>query len=289
MLSPDVENSGLLLVSHGTRSEVGTQQFLKLADAIARRFAPLPVEPAFLEFQQPDIDAGVGRLLERGVTRLVTLPLLLFAAGHAKRDIPCQVSAALERRGHNEMQHVQAAHLGCHPALLELSARRLEEVAGLAPNTKRGISAGSTSDVQTAAPDTCLLLVGRGSHDESATAEMHELARLRQQSVDQCKVEVAFVAMARPLLLEKLGELARQSYQRVVVQPHLLFDGELVEAIERQMSATAACCSEQEWIITRPLAADLGFVTFVTDLIRKVIEDRCREAGIRVVALEKDD
>jgi len=35
-------NVGLLLVGHGTRSDVGTQQFLELTDAVARRFSPLP-------------------------------------------------------------------------------------------------------------------------------------------------------------------------------------------------------------------------------------------------------
>src|SRR4051812_33042374 len=114
-MSHTTNNTGLLLVGHGTRSEIGTQQFLTLADSLAQRLFPLAVEPAFLEMQQPDIDAAIGRLLQRGITRLVTAPLLLFAAGHAKRDIPRQVSAALVRRGRDHIEHVQAAHLGCHP------------------------------------------------------------------------------------------------------------------------------------------------------------------------------
>src|SRR5687767_6427988 len=41
--------AGLLLIGHGTRSEAGTRQFLQLADHFARRIAPTPLEPAFLE------------------------------------------------------------------------------------------------------------------------------------------------------------------------------------------------------------------------------------------------
>src|SRR3954463_14632376 len=118
---------GLLLVGHGTRSDVGTRQFLALANALAQGLAPLPIAPAFLEMREPDIDAAVGRLLDHGITRLVTVPLLLFAAGHAKRDIPRQVSAALARRGQSHIEQVQAAHLGCHPALIELSRLRMDE------------------------------------------------------------------------------------------------------------------------------------------------------------------
>jgi sirohydrochlorin cobaltochelatase len=299
------DNSGLLLVGHGTRSATGTRQFLALAGRVARHLAPLPVELAFLELQQPDIDAAVGRLIERGIGRLVTLPLLLFAAGHAKRDIPRQVSAALAHRGRSEIESVQASHLGCHRELVELSRRRMEEAFEHIGSGQLSLTAASpTADSSEGGPgsrrglvppagvpgsETCLLLVGRGSHDESATADMHEFARLRQRSLDSIKVEVAFLAMARPLLSEQLGNLGCQTYRRVIVQPHLLFDGDLVESIERHVAKAAARHRAQEWMVTPPLADRVGFVTFATELIQKVIEDRCREASIRVVALGRDD
>ena len=93
-------NYGLLIVGHGTRSEVGTAQFLALAERIRKSAGgQLAVEPAFLELQQPDIDAAVGNLVAQGVKQLVVMPLLLFAAGHAKEDVPNAVAAALARRG----------------------------------------------------------------------------------------------------------------------------------------------------------------------------------------------
>src|SRR5262245_36099677 len=114
------QNVGILLVGHGTRSELGTRQYLSLAASLARVLAPVPLEPAFLELAQPDIDVAVGRLMERGIKRLATVPLLLFAAGHAKRDIPKQVREALDRRSGCEIDFVQTAHIGCHPAIIEL-------------------------------------------------------------------------------------------------------------------------------------------------------------------------
>jgi len=262
-------NVGLLLVGHGTRSDVGTQQFRALADSLAHILAPLPVEPAFLELQQPDIDAAVSRLVDRGIERLVTMPLLLFAAGHAKRDIPQQVSAALTRRGQTHIEQTQLAHLGCHPALVELSSRRMEEAfkrvgwsqaapvrhrrTGL-PSEPEAVGRRSLRELVPPYSDTCLLLVGRGSHDDSATAEMHEFAQLREKDLRGIKTEVAFLAMARPLLHEQLAKLAGQDYGRVMVQPHLLFHGELVESIERQVAEMAAGHPQQEWIVTPPLA-----------------------------------
>ncbi len=121
------QKTGILLVGHGTRSDVGTAQFLALAERIRGSAGQIVVEPAFLELRQPGIDAAVGRLLEQGIERLVTMPLLLFAAGHAKEDIPRAVAAALEQRGRGDVVQVQAGHLGCHSALVGLSGRRMEK------------------------------------------------------------------------------------------------------------------------------------------------------------------
>src|SRR5262245_58516381 len=108
VMSTSDPSTGLLLIGHGTRSAAGTRQFLALARSLAETVAPLPVEPAFLELQQPDINAAVTHVVCRGIKRLVTMPLLLFAAGHAKRDIPAQVSEALARYGCDRIEHVQA-------------------------------------------------------------------------------------------------------------------------------------------------------------------------------------
>ena len=72
------KRAGILLVGHGTRSDIGTQQFLDLAVHVSRALSPAPVEPAFLELRQPDIDTAVGRLLAHDIDRLITAPLLLF-------------------------------------------------------------------------------------------------------------------------------------------------------------------------------------------------------------------
>jgi len=133
------------------------------------------------------------------------------------------------------------------------------------------------------------LLVGRGSHDESATAEMHEFARLRQQSLQNMKVEAAFLAMAQPLLRDTLSLIARQGYGHIVVQPHLLFYGDLFEAVERQVAEMAGYCPSIQWTVTQPLADEPGIITAATESLRKAIFDRCREAAIHVVATAPDD
>jgi Uncharacterized conserved protein len=263
--------TGLLLVGHGTRSRRGIDEFHELADQVARQVAPLAVEPPFLEMCEPTIHDGLNRLIERGVEHVVVSPLLLFAAGHAKRDIPQAVNDALiELRAEDRVTSTMAGHLGCHPAILELSARRFEE------------SLGGRDNVPTS--ETCLVLVGRGSRDEPAIAEMGQFARLRAAMMPVAETHVAFLAMAEPLVGDVLSKLAARGFRRIVVQPHLLLHGELYDAL---LELVARCQRENpatEWIVTSYLACDSACGCPPDELVTRAVIDRAIAAGIRVVA-----
>jgi sirohydrochlorin cobaltochelatase len=254
-----VDQSGLLLVGHGTRSAAGKRQFLELAAHVARRLAPAPVQPAFLELQEPDIRQAIALLAGRGATRLVVAPLLLFSADHARHDIPSAAHAALARAEHRGLSAVQADVLGLHPAMVELSSlREAEALAGRPP----------------LAPDaTCLLLVGRGTSDAAAVAEMHAFASQRRAG-HAGQVEVAFVAVARPSLGEQLANLATQGPRRVVVQPHLLFEGEVADSIQREVEDFSQRHPNQEWIVTSVLADPPSRLGRGTELLGEVICQR---------------
>src|SRR5215471_6792139 len=79
---------GLLLVGHGTRDCRGLAEFHLLTKLIVEAGQGFEAVSCFLELAEPDIATGMRTLLDRGIERLTVAPLLLFAAGHAKRDIP---------------------------------------------------------------------------------------------------------------------------------------------------------------------------------------------------------
>ena len=214
----------------------------------------------------------------------MTLPLLLFAAGHIKRDVPGEVERALEVSGRCDVERVQAGHLGCHESLVELSKMRMLEavVVGTVPTA-------AELDVAGTAHPTFLLLVARGSIDAEATAEMHQFAALRQAQNPSLRVEVAFLAMARPNLEEQLTKIVAGGFRRVIVQPHFLFAGELVERIRGQIVEMSRKHPEIEWNTAQPLADPPGIEGLASKLLANVILNRLLEAGIRVVVSPGDD
>lgn len=259
---------GLLLVGHGTRDSVGLAEFRELNRLLVERAGELPVEACFLELAEPDIAAGIEALLARGVRQIVVAPLLLFAAGHAKRDIPDGVADALRQLSETNPAArlaqvvTQLPPLACHEKLLELSALRYREAKPL-------MTLGSSEDF--AAGDTTLILVGRGSSDPEAIADMSRFARLRAEQLPGVTVEVCFYALAEPKLEPTLTRIANSSARRVVVQPHLLFAGEVRRGIELQAQMHAMqAAGRQQWLLCEPLGPHPLLVEALWELFERV-------------------
>lgn len=252
--APSESSDGLLIVGHGTRDPVGCEEFLTTANSVAARLAPMVVEPCFLELAEPTIDSAVARLASCRIDRLSVLPLLLFAAGHAKEDIPSAVGAAIDSQAlslASKAIELQLPHLGCHAKLIELSQLRFLEAIGDRSKSGR----------------TTLVMVGRGSRDADATAEMRRFARLLSGQTPITSTEVCFVAMAEPPIQQCLDDVAKNDTDRVVVQPHLLFGGQLLARIAGIVCEMAERYPEKEWIVTRHLGPHALLTGAMEDLV----------------------
>ena len=222
---PPLSRSGppLLVVGHGTRDPAGVAQFQALVARVRGRAQGLPVAGGLIELAPPPVSDAVAELTAAGHRRLAAVPLVLVAAGHAKGDIPA--SLARERERHPGLSYAYGRPLGPHPALLALLQERLDAV--LAPEERAG---------------TAVLLVGRGSSDPDANAEVHKVARLLEEGQlggSVLTVETAFVSLAAPGVPAGLERCRRLGAERVVVLPYFLFAGVLPDRITDQARAWA--------------------------------------------------
>ncbi|MFI6081888.1 sirohydrochlorin chelatase [Streptomyces sp. NPDC051217] len=219
----------LLIAGHGTRDTGGAEAFREFVRELGRRHPELPVAGGFIELSAPPIGDAVAELVERGVTRFAAVPLMLVSAGHAKGDIPAALKR--ERERHPGISYTYGRPLGPHPGLLTVLERRLEEaLAGL-----EGFD-GDRSEVT-------VLLVGRGSTDPDANAEVLKAARLLWEGRGYAGVETAFVSLAAPDVPSGLDRCVRLGARRIVVLPYFLFTGILPERVVRQT---------REWAVAHP-------------------------------------
>lgn len=252
----------VLLVGHGTRQASGTAEFFQFGEILSRQLRPkCVVRPCLLEFQSPTIEQAWRSLADLRPRRVTVAPLLLFAAGHAKSDIPEQLSEAARRFPLPEPPVVDY----CPPM-----SRQTELVTAvrerLSETLRRGLHRGSGTEglprradgtphpsLEFESGSTAVIMVGRGSRDPCATSDMRVLSEValfgnsgsngslaEQFGIAPDDVRVTFYAMAEPRLTETLAEVGGDGrYNRVVVYPHLLFSGRLDDAIRRQVAEAA--------------------------------------------------
>jgi sirohydrochlorin cobaltochelatase len=237
--------AGVLVVGHGTADTVGEAETHAVAAAVAALLPDLPVELGFLEVIGPTIAEALARLAARGCRDVVAAPLLLFAAGHAKRDVPEAIAEGARAHG---LRVRQADPFGCIGEIAELSrTRRREALAGL---------------VAVPAAETVLVMIGRGSSDPGAVAQLREFAEA-SLTADPAgrprRIEFGFVAAAHPRLDEALvaaGDPADAAVRRIVVQPHLLFRGHVEEQVTAAVHRGRDMRPDLEWVQVGRLGAD---------------------------------
>jgi sirohydrochlorin cobaltochelatase len=241
---------GLLIAGHGSADEAGAAQFRAFAERVAKRLAPdgVPVAGGFIELSPPPLRDAVAELVAAGARRLAAVPLTLVAAGHAKGDIPAALHR--ERLRHPGLDVAYGRPVGPHPAILGVLRDRLA-------------AAGAT-------PDTTVLLVGRGSTDPDANAEVAKVARLLAETAPVTGVEYAFVSLAPPGVAAGLDRCQRLGARRVVVLPYFLFTGVLPVRVADQARA---------WAVAHPdTSVACADVIGDGDELAGVVLERYREA-----------
>jgi sirohydrochlorin cobaltochelatase len=243
----------LLIVGHGTRSTLGVAEFGELVELVRKRAASSVVAPpvvvgGFLELAPPPLTDSVAELVGGGARHISVVPLVLVAAGHAKGDVP----AALERervRHENLPGGLSFAYgrpLGPHPSLQDAMEARVDAV----------LDGDSRAD-------TMLVVVGRGTTDPDANAEVAKVARLLEEGRGYAGVEYGFISLAEPGVPTALERCRRLGAQRIVVVPYFLFSGVLPDRVVEQSHAFAA---EHPELDVR-VAGLLGATTELADLV----------------------
>lgn len=187
----------LLTIAHGTRDPRGADELDTLVHLL-RELLDVPVAGAWLEdFAEPDGLAAARRLVDQGADRLVTLPLLVLGAGHAKTDV---VEVVQDVRA--EFPGLPTAHavpLGLQPILFELARRRIDAVSD--PDARDG---------------EVLLVTGAGSSDPDANGDLAKAARYLAETTGHRWAEIAYAGVTWPRADVALRRLHAAGAGRVV-------------------------------------------------------------------------
>ncbi|MDQ3932931.1 MAG: sirohydrochlorin chelatase [Actinomycetota bacterium] len=227
----------LLVVGHGSRDGDGVAECGTLVNHLRTLRPDLPLSLGFIELSPPPIHQAVAGLVAGGATNVTVVPLVLLGAGHAKTDVPAAIQRV--RRTYSEVTFRYAAPLGVHPDLLTIVDERLHSVLPISGRR-----------------DTAVLLIGRGSSDPDANADLAKVARLVWEGRGFQAVEFAFVGITNPRVEAGLERCRRLGAKRIAVVPYFLFTGVLVRRIHALAHTFAAANPDLEVLVTSHLGAD---------------------------------
>ena len=209
---------GVMICGHGSRSQSAVDEFAAMAVKMKSYFPDWPLEYGYLEFANPVIRVGLDKLREQGVTHVLAVPGMLFAAGHAKNDIPSVLNAYAEETGIS----IQYGR--------ELAVS-LDMIAAAGDRVQQALTKADAASGPVPLSETCLVVIGRGASDPDANSNISKIARMLWEGMGFGWCEVGYSGVTFPLVEPCLSHVVKLGYKRVVVFPYFLFSGILINRI----------------------------------------------------------
>ena len=204
----------VLLCGHGSRDAAAVAEFEHLAAAVAARLPQRKVSHGFLEFARPTIGTVLDSLRVEGAHAIDAVPGMLFAAGHAKNDIPSVLNGFAAANPGVSVRY--GRDLAVDPLLLRAAAERIE-------------AAAAPGDAPPA--ESLLVVVGRGTSDPDANSNIAKVTRMLWEGLGFGWAETCYSGVTTPLVGPALARIAGFGFRRIVVFPYFLFTGVLVRRI----------------------------------------------------------
>lgn len=186
----------------------------RLAEGVAAARPDLAVSIGYLEMSDPPAGPSFDALVAAGARRVVVLPVMLLAAGHAKSDVPAVVVEA--RLRHPDVEVLYGEPLGVHPTLVGIGTEAL---------------------VHAGASGLPLVVVARGTSDPDANAEAHRATRLLAESTGAPFQVTGFSGVTTPGVPDALDMAARLGARRVALFAWFLCYGRLLGRIADDATA----------------------------------------------------
>ncbi len=218
------EKTGVMVCGHGSRDEGAVREFARVAEGLRKLMPDTPVEYGYLEFATPIIRDGLDKLRERGVTRILAVPGMLFAAGHVKNDIPSVLNTYAAK--HEGVTIELGKDLGIDPKMIRAAGARIQQALD---------GAGDGAPLH----ETMLVVVGRGASDPDANGNVTKVMRLLWEGFGFGWGETVYSGVTFPLVEPGLEHAAKLGFRRIIVFPYFLFTGILVQRIYDHTDAVA--------------------------------------------------
>lgn len=206
---------GILYVFHGSQKAEKNQAAMDFIQQLEKRLDPNFYQAtAFLENHPDTIPSVATEMINKGVTNLIVVPVLLFAAKHALVDIPAALAAV--KTQHPEVEFSQTETFGSKKGSRQVLLERFQEVAASYPDEQ-----------------LVGILVAHGTKQTTEPQQvLTEIANEIQQQVGFSIIPTSLKGQE-----EYLNDIKKQltGNQKIVIVPFFLFDGHLITIMKNKL------------------------------------------------------
>jgi len=261
------QNSGVVICGHGSRAKIAEKEFGLLAAGLGRRYPGLHIEYGFLEYSSPNIHKALDRLVAKGVRHIYAVPGMLFAATHAKNDIPSVLTTYQEKHPGLKIEYGQ--ELGIHEEMVAAFQHRILDALGRSEMPSPG-----------ELYDTMLVVVGRGTSVATANAEAAKMARIVTENLGFGWGETVYSGVTFPSVGAGLEMAVKLGFKKIVVAPYFLFSGRLIGRIYAYVDRVAAAHPQISFFKADYLRDHPHVINTFIARIEELISDRRGAAGL---------
>ena len=249
--------TAIMICGHGSRDTDAISEFERVVAGLKERLSDYPLTHGFLEFAQPIIRNGLDQLVANGASRILALPGMLFAAAHAKNDIPSVLNRyAAEHPG---VTIDYGRELAVDLKLLRVARDRIE-------------AAEAAAGDHIGRDETCLVVVGRGASDPDANGNVSKVARMLWEGMGFAWTEVCYSGVTFPLTETAFDRITRLGFKRIIVFPYFLFTGVLVKRIYAHANEAAQRHPEVEFVQAEYLNNHPLLIETFADRLTEILE-----------------
>ena len=223
--------TGVVICGHGSRHNSAVKEFAQLSKAISQFLPNIPLEYGYLEFARPIISEALDKLRADSVEKVIAIPAMLFAAGHAKNDIPALLNNYSLKTG---LTINYGRELGINSSMIGAAGARVKEVLDDNPDCLPS--------------DTLLVVVGRGSSDPDANSNVTKITRMLVEGFGFGWGETVFSGVTFPLVDPGLRKAAKLGFKRIIILPYFLFSGVLINRIREHTNNVSKDFPEIEFL-----------------------------------------
>ncbi|NRA86425.1 MAG: sirohydrochlorin chelatase [Rhizobiales bacterium] len=259
------QKTGIMICGHGSRDLGAVAEFSKLSKAIAKYLPNIPVDYGYLEFATPIIKTGLKNLQDQGVTRVLAIPGMLFAAGHAKNDIPSVLNTYAKQ---HDLHIDYGRDLSIDTKMIRAASDRVNEAIAQAGD-------------QISNQDTLLMVIGRGASAPDANSNVQKVMRLLLEGIGLGWGETGYSGVTFPLVQPALEHAVKLGYKRIITFPYFLFTGILVDRIYAYHDKVAAQYPDIEFVKASYLNDhSLVIETFLNRVLEILDGDNAMNCGL---------